>query len=1158
MKTYNIIKGIASLALSFCLAGTANAQSWGLEETQLTTAGGRDTLRIQLTGNDFTFTSFQTDVTLPDGLMITGSPFLGTGMANGHTISWEAQTEENTYRCVAYSGNNNDMLETNGTLLCIPVQLTTSFKSGNVTVTKGLLANKKSETKPVGDLNTTVNATIIKKDIVVNVSGLEQKFNDTIPAEITYTTVPEGLKLTVGYYMNAECTQEATADSLKQEGTFYVKVSYAGDEDYNAFEQIYTMVLTAKVDIAMDQITPPTASPLIEGQLLSTSLLTGGSAKETEVSGGLPIPGEFVWTNGNTAVEATADSVEYSVTFIPQNQAYYNAAYLNVKVAITPTYLITALSGDGGTVAITGQTENNLYTKDQKLTLTAIPDENYELAGWTMNGTPDGKELERTVTAKEDATYFATFAPITHAITLTTEGEGSLRVTNNGSTVSNGSSVHQGTTLQVIAEPINGWELSSLTVNSAALQGNQLKVTAATTIKAVFARKPAANYTVTVADAENGRTLVYKADGSLVPSGSSVTAGTQIRIITLPNAGYVLNTITPQVEGLYTVTGDVTITPSFKKQQFTIKAETKNSDNSTGETAGTITVDKQSAEYGETITFTVEKATPLYVLVNGKEVSLNGNQGSATVTGNMTITAVFDHRVDIEKRYIMFPHQEFYYSGVSRTFVPFASQTYAGFSFDVRYKRRLDGNEDPLTIPEDTLDRAVDAGTYTVILDRPADNLYNQFHAEFRDGLIIKQSTIAVTEAPGSEPNSQPKTRPSEGVKIAKDESFTTNNLTKYDIDPESSIVKNNYKGTVYYYYSGNNEDAISINTGTYSLLRNTGETQGYLRITNGGLPYEAPNGTVSIPKGIEVSVEAIPADGYRFTQWGDGETKNPREVTVTDGIDNKFQPTFVAKGEYTNIALTSTSSDYTGAAQTVSLTKEDDYCQISFFSDEDCKQPAILKNVGTYYVRVYRPADTEYNETTKIISYTINGISLDSESITAPTATAIMAGETLSMAELMGGHAGIVPGTFAWTNPNQTVTASGKYEVTFTPTGPNYKPTTLEVEVNVLGTNGEVIEQPDDSGDTDDSSDPSDPNRPSRPTDIEAIEAETVITAEHQTIQIRPAQPMTVSIVNMSGALLYHGDIADITSIPVGTSGVYIVKMNAGETEIVKKINVR
>ena len=48
--------------------------------------------------------------------------------------------------------------------------------------------------------------------------------------------------------------------------------------------------------------------------------------------------------------------------------------------------------------------------------------------------------------------------------------------------------------------------------------------------------------------------------------------------------------------------------------------------------------------------------------------------------------------------------------------------------------------------------------------------------------------------------------------------------------------------------------------------------------------------------------------------------------------------------------------------------------CQITFFFDEACTQPAVLKNAGDYYVRIYRPADAEYNEykTEKGLRYTI------------------------------------------------------------------------------------------------------------------------------------------------------------------------------------------
>ena len=80
--------------------------------------------------------------------------------------------------------------------------------------------------------------------------------------------------------------------------------------------------------------------------------------------------------------------------------------------------------------------------------------------------------------------------------------------------------------------------------------------------------------------------------------------------------------------------------------------------------------------------------------------------------------------------------------------MPFASQTYAGFSFEVLYKN---------TKGEKTA-KAIDADNYTVLLHREEDGLYNEFKGEYKDGLVIHKSKVSVTEAPTNGGN--PKTRP--------------------------------------------------------------------------------------------------------------------------------------------------------------------------------------------------------------------------------------------------------------------------------------------------------------------------------------------------------------------------------------------------------------
>ena len=68
-----------------------------------------------------------------------------------------------------------------------------------------------------------------------------------------------------------------------------------------------------------------------------------------------------------------------------------------------------------------------------------------------------------------------------------------------------------------------------------------------------------------------------------------------------------------------------------------------------------------------------------------------------------------------------------------------------------------------------------------------------------------------------------------------------------------------------------------------------------------------------------------------------------------------------------------------------------------------------------------------------------------------APTASAIIAGQKLAASALSGGTAS-VPGTFAWSNPDERVTAAGaaqQYQVTFTPTDTaNYNTATAMVSL--------------------------------------------------------------------------------------------------------------
>ena len=1140
----NHIKQLFVALFLLLSAGTATAAQWKLAKTNLNAAGSKDTLTLKVSDNTVDFSSFQVDFTLSEGILLDGTPILGE-LANDHALTWSKQSD-GSFRCVVYSAGNKDMKAPEGPVLRIPVVLAASFEGGKFTAKNGLLSNKASNGQSVKDLSgATLTAYKERAHLVVNVSGQEQVVNPAIAAGLSYTTIPEDKTLTVAYFKDDSCKIAATDNDRKEEGILYVKLSYAGDTDYAEFEEVYVMSLTSKIAIDASKITKPQTTGIKEGQLLSTSLLSGGSVKDED---GYTIAGTFVWTNGNAVMPAGKQSC--SVTFYPDNSSYYNTAEVSVEVEVTPTYLVTATGTTGGTVNVLGKTEDDVYVKGQEISLVALSLPNYKFESWSVTGASETLPANDSIFVKADnnKTYTANFSPIMRAVTINHVGNGSLSVTAEGAKVASGAFLRQGTILQIVATPDVNSQLESLTINKKPLEGNKVTLTADLEVNAAFKPKEGALVSIDK-DVANGSILLYKEDGSLIAYGSSVPVGTKLRAVALPDAGYsldgsvTLSGVTGPTNDLWTVTGDVTAKAAFGAKKYMVKASAVSS-NPTQTASGTITLEPSGEQpYGTEVRIASAEgqngARLLTILANGKEISQND---VLTVTGDLTVTAVFDPRVNIEKTYILWPYQEYYYSGVSRNFVPFASQTYAGFSFEVLYKN---------TKGEKTA-KAIDADNYTVLLHREEDGLYNEFKGEYKDGLVIHKSKVSVTEAPTNGGN--PKTRPAE-VDIT---STTTNGVTKYVIEPNSDAAKKNYEGTVYYHST---KDPVNLSFGE-SILRAGGEPvspMGYVRVTNGGMPYDATDGKVSIPAGITVTLEAVPAEGAKFSHWSDIESnpvdakKNPREYVVAEGSTG-VTPEFVGKDKL-EFKLAQTSSVYNGAAQLVSVTGTgNEACQITFFFDEACTQPAVLKNVDKYYVRVYRSADAKYKEYTEVFPYAIEQAE---PAITKwPDASDILLGHTLAESILQGGNPGIVAGTFAWSKPETAPTATGQQEVTFTPTDPNYKPVSSKIEVKVVSaTFLDPVTPPVDPVDPEN---PDKPDQPDTPTGIESIEEGMSLYTANQSIFVNMPQQVALKVVDVSGIVLYEGSILGKAEIPVGHAGVYFVRCEAFGDSFVRKVVVR
>ena len=137
---------------------------------------------------------------------------------------------------------------------------------------------------------------------------------------------------------------------------------------------------------------------------------------------------------------------------------------------------------------------------DEELVINVQPEANYTLATFVVNGNDKFAEVHDNqfrVRVTEQLTIAATFKSTlaTYAVTLTHEGEGTLKVTGIEERRLN--AVPAGTELTAVATPKTGWKLKSLTAGSQDISADgKFTVTADVEVKAVFERTTSVDDTV--------------------------------------------------------------------------------------------------------------------------------------------------------------------------------------------------------------------------------------------------------------------------------------------------------------------------------------------------------------------------------------------------------------------------------------------------------------------------------------------------------------------------------------------------------------------------------------------------------------------------------------------------------------------------------------
>ena len=602
--------------------------------------------------------------------------------------------------------------------------------------------------------------------------------------------------------------------------------------------------------------------------------------------------GTIVSTNANYSFTVT-ENATYTATFgeIPIN-------YYTITTAASPTV--------GGTVSGGGT-----FQEGSSTTLTATANTGYSFSKWQDNNTTN----PRTITVTQNATYTATFTQDHYTVSVYASPA-------SGGTVSGGgSNFTYGSTATLTATPASGYEFQGWSDGSTD-NPHTVTVFGNATYTATFGEEGTTYFSVT--------TSVTPEGSGTVTGGGTYEAGEMCSLTATANTGYDFfcwkkngTTMSMNTSYAFTVNDDTHIVAEFQAKEYSIVVVAEPTNGGTVDGSGTYT-------YGSTATL---RATPAsgYEFQGWSDGSTE-NPHQVTVTGNATYKAIFT------------PVGATYYT-VSAVVSPAGSGSVtgtgvfaAGSTTTLRatanegytFKRWNDNstmNPRQVTVNNNMSFTAFfEAQQYTITVDaspaaggtvtgggsyaygatatlRATPNA-NYTFTRWNDGVVQNPRTVTVTEnasytaifateggqtytltltvndpslgtvmGGGSYPAGTPvqiTAYPNAGAEFVRWSDGNTRNPRTVRVDSDMTL------------------EAEFASAATYTITVNSADpTMGQ---AFGG-------GTYHIGETVEIS--ALANSGYEFMRWNDGNSDNPRTITVTG--DATYTATFAATGTETH-----------------------------------------------------------------------------------------------------------------------------------------------------------------------------------------------------------------------------------------------------------------
>ena len=834
-----------------------------------------------------------------------------------------------------------------------------------------------------------------------------------------------------------------------------LKARFTRPEDlaYRSLSDTATLVVESKKEVSISGL--PKAGHIEEGEPLSIAVLQGGSVEGTT--------GSFVWTNPNDTVSLT--KTKYSTTFMPEDPVLYLAKDTFINVEVTPVYTMKVTAANFGTVKLTGRSANDRYAEGYELAAEAIADKNYTFAGWSDGNT----SAIRTLTATKDLDLVARFDSILHKVNIGTPANGTLKVYANGVEVKDGEALLQGTLLTINATPTDKKHMmvKSVKVNGALVNTGSYTLAQAATIEASFEEKPAATHLVNVSNSGHGSvTLLDNESKAPITPGAAIAEGVKVKVICKADYGYALKSVSVEnatyssTDNTFTVgTADANVKVNFGLTQFKVTAAANIP------TAGSVSLtkveDNATVASGSDVNYQTRLVATVTTNSGYRFKSMTANSSeikdgdTLVVSGPMTIAANYIGKTKLE---INTAQQSLVYNKQPRSYEVKVKGGHAAKGFQVTYSKN--GVSLGETLPQD-------AGTYTVNITRPEDDLYKAVSETAT--LVINKAGMALKSVPTLNGNdvTAELTQDIAGIAWNPKSVSTLSKLraaaTGTPDNDKVNVIRftpkdeNNYEPVDYYIAVGDVEPVTLTTKDTY--------------VTNGGLEVTS----TEIAKGTKLTLKAIASKDQRFVKWKeDNDTNIEREVTMN--ANATYTPVFEVL-KTLSIKSRLIEKSYNGAIQVVSLSE--------LFNETDLPENEIVlkyvnvdgssatpMNAGTYMVNVSFAGNDEWTKFNDVnIRLVIKPATINS--FTTLTASELTEGQPLSASILSGGVASTastngttVAGIFEWAEPNKIpgVGDDQSYKVEFTSYDPNYSNNETNAKVTVKSTGASVItfEQPE------------------------------------------------------------------------------------------------